>query len=154
MESKDNTASPYLPVLEIQPAQTGQVGLSCLLQQPGNSLSLASPAVEDWLVPGHGRDLGHGGCRVGPLQGQGPAPVGSRTQHGWAGPGLGPVCFCWERSTGHSILWESVHTDTDAAPHGARRQDLWSWCDTPPDESPSVGAGCMPAPLPALLSLW
>lgn len=84
MESKDNTASPYLPVLEIQPAQTGQVGLSCLLQQPGNSLGLASPAVEDWLVPGHGRDLGHGGCSVGPLQGQGPAPT---ARLGWASAG-------------------------------------------------------------------
>lgn len=46
MESMGKTASPYLSVLEIQTAQVGQVGLSCLLQLPGKSLGLTSIRTE------------------------------------------------------------------------------------------------------------
>lgn len=47
MECMGITASPYLSVLEIHRARTAQVGLSCLLQLPGESLGLTSTRVEN-----------------------------------------------------------------------------------------------------------
>lgn len=71
MESMGKTASPCLSVPEIQTAQLGQVGLSCLLQLPGKSLGLTSTRTENLISPGHGRDLQHDGWSARLLQSKG-----------------------------------------------------------------------------------
>lgn len=98
MESKGNTASPYLPMPEIQQAWTGQARLSCHLQL----------RVEDWLVLGHGRDLEAAGwdhCRA---------------QNSSAG-----LHHCRARTHPQGTASSgSIPSDTVAAPHGARGEHL------------------------------
>lgn len=146
MESMGKTASPYLSVLEIQTAQIGQVGLSCLLQLPGKSLGLTSTRTENSLSPGHSSMVGgvRDYCRV-----RAPATVSGRPSRLDRGSAGSNVPLLGRGSTGHSILQERVLRDADAVAYGARRQALWAWHRTPQDEGPSVGAGCVLAPLPA-----
>lgn len=81
MESMGKSASLYLSVLEIQAAQIGQLGLSCLLQLPRKSFGLILARMKNGLSPGHSRDLQHGGWTAALLQSKGTG------DHGWPDQG-------------------------------------------------------------------